>query len=188
MVKIYTKKGDQGQTSLGDGERVAKSSLRVVCYGTIDEANAAIGLSRLYTQNNAEIDAMLERIQNELFDLGAELCQFKSTKTMRDSSSFSYYLGQEHVTRLEHEIDSLAQQLPPLRAFIIPGGTPAGAHLHLARTIIRRAERMITELATQESISSIVLCYINRLSDHLFMVSRAVNRAGMTQEPLYRRS
>ena len=186
MVKIYTKKGDQGQTSLGDGERVAKSSLRVVCYGTIDEANATLGLCRLYTQDNSEIDAMLERIQHELFDLGAELCLFQSTKTMSDSSSF--YLGQEHVTRLEHEIDSLAQQLPPLRAFIIPGGTPAGAHLHLARTIIRRAERMITELATQESISSIVLCYINRLSDHLFMVSRAVNRAGMTQEPLYRRS
>jgi cob(I)alamin adenosyltransferase len=172
LSKIYTKGGDQGRTSLGDGTRVAKHTARVAAYGTVDEANATIGLVRLHTAGEA--DAMLARIQNDLFDLGADLCRpgadFEDAKALRVQGS--------QVERLEREIDGMNAELQPLASFVLPGGTAAAAHLHLARTVTRRAERLVCELAEAEAINPAAIRYLNRLSDHLFVLSRWLNEKG----------
>jgi cob(I)alamin adenosyltransferase len=172
LSRIYTRGGDQGRTSLGDGTRVAKHTARVAAYGTVDETNAAIGMARLHTAGEA--DAMLARIQNDLFDLGADLCRpgndpgEENALRVRDSQ----------VERLEREIDRLNEELAPLNSFVLPGGTPAAACLHLGRTVARRAERLVCELAEAEAINPAVIRYLNRLSDHLFVLSRWLNEGG----------
>ncbi|WGF90027.1 cob(I)yrinic acid a,c-diamide adenosyltransferase [Marinivivus vitaminiproducens] len=170
LTKIYTRGGDRGLTSLGDGARVAKHALRVEAYGTVDEANGVIGLARLHT--DGEADRALGRIQNELFDLGADLCR------PGDGSDGKLRVQEGQVLRLEAEIDAMNEALEPLASFILPGGTPAAAHLHLARTVVRRAERLVALLAEQEAVNPAVLRYLNRLSDHLFVLARATNDGG----------
>jgi cob(I)alamin adenosyltransferase len=172
LTKIYTRGGDRGETSLGDGQRVAKHDLRVAAYGTVDEANAAIGLARLYSEGDA--DAMLARIQNDLFDLGADLC----TPEKEDAKRPRLRITQAQVDRLEREIDALNAELAPLDSFILPGGKPAAAHLHLARAVTRRAERLMTELDTTEPLNPATIKYVNRLSDHLFVLGRHLNDKG----------
>lgn len=172
LTRIYTRGGDKGETSLGDGERVPKHDLRVAAYGTVDEANATIGLARLHT--TGEADAMLARIQNDLFDLGADLCTPESPNPKYPPLR----VAQAQIDRLEREIDAMNAALKPLDSFILPGGTPAAAYLHLARTIARRAERLITELATKEGVNPRAIAYINRLSDHLFVLARHLNDDG----------
>jgi len=170
MSRIYTRTGDRGETGLGDGSRVAKASPRVETYGTVDEANATIGLARLHAKGAA--DAMLARIQNELFDLGADLAEArgKLDKIPR--------IGASQVARLESEIDALEKGLKPLTNFVLPGGTPLAASLHLGRTIVRRAERLLTALALKEPVNPEAVKYLNRLSDHLFVLSRHANARG----------
>ena len=176
LNKIYTRTGDDGTTGLGDGQRVAKASLRVHSFGTVDETNAAIGLTRLHTSTKslADIDAMLGRIQNDLFDLGADLCTPDTGKKLEYEP---LRITAAQVARLENEIDLLNADLEPLRSFVLPGGHPAAAFLHQARTIARRAERLMADTASQpkEIISPAALQYINRLSDFLFVASRWVN-------------
>lgn len=181
LTRIYTRGGDRGQTSLGDGSRVAKQNLRVEAFGTVDEANAAIGLARLHTAQDQEADAMLARIQNDLFDLGADLC------TPEDGSRAAGALRvvAAQVERLEHEIDAMNATLRPLDSFILPGGTPAAAHLHLARTVTRRAERLVCALAAAEPVNPEAIRYLNRLSDHLFVLGRRLNDNG-AQDVLWR--
>jgi len=179
LNRIYTRTGDDGTTALGTGERRKKYDLRVACYGTVDEANAAIGIARLTMSHDREVDAMLGRIQNDLFDLGADLCSPASDKG-KGPAGARLSVSEAQVTRLEVEIDRLNADLAPLRSFVLPGGTPAAAHLHLARTICRRAERMMVELADRpgEDVSATALKYVNRLSDFLFVASRYVNQQG----------
>jgi cob(I)alamin adenosyltransferase len=179
LNRIYTRTGDDGTTALGTGERRKKYDLRIACYGTVDETNAAIGLVRLFTGADAEIDAMLGRIQNDLFDLGADLCTPEQAKG-KGPGGARLTVTEAQVTRLEAEIDHLNADLAPLRSFVLPGGTPAAAHLHLARTVCRRAERMMVELVDQagEEVSAVALKYVNRLSDFLFVASRHVNQKG----------
>jgi cob(I)alamin adenosyltransferase len=172
LTRIYTRGGDKGATSLGDGSRVPKQSLRVEAFGTVDEANAAIGLARLYV--DCEEDAMLARIQNDLFDLGADLCTPEEGR--RAVGALRIVAAQ--VTRLEREIDAMNAVLQPLDSFILPGGTAAAAHLHLARTVTRRAERLLCALAAAETINPEAVKYLNRLSDHLFVLGRRVNDNG----------
>ncbi|MBV8535204.1 MAG: cob(I)yrinic acid a,c-diamide adenosyltransferase [Alphaproteobacteria bacterium] len=172
LTKIYTRGGDAGETSLGGGARVPKHDLRVAAYGTVDEANAAVGLARLHTTGAA--DGMLARIQNDLFDLGADLCMPETPKP----AHAPLRIAQAQVDRLEHEIDAMNETLAPLNSFVLPGGTAAAAHLHLARTVIRRAERLISELATREAINPLALKYANRVSDHLFVLARHLNGDG----------
>ncbi len=173
LTRIYTRGGDAGQTSLGDGTRVAKEGARIAAIGSVEEANAALGVVRLHTQGAGEglADAMLARIQNELFDLGADLCtpgvDFASPDRLRVIPS--------QVKRLEDEIDAMNEKLAPLQSFILPGGSSAAAHLHLARTIVRRAERDIAALMATEPVNPVALQYANRLSDHLFVLGRALN-------------
>ncbi len=174
LTKIYTRGGDAGETSLGSGDRVKKHDLRVAAYGTSDEANAVIGMARLHT--SGETDKMLARIQNDLFDLGADLCTPEDGKR----SEGALRIVQEQVDRLEREIDAMNDNLAPLTSFILPGGSPAAAHLHLARTTVRRAERLMTELAASEAINADAIKYMNRLSDHLFQLARHVNEDGKT--------
>lgn len=179
LSKIYTRGGDSGQTSLGSGDRVAKHDLRVAAYGTVDEANSVIGLARLHTTSgggnaDAEADAMLGRVQNDLFDLGADLC----TPEGGARSEGALRIQASQVDRLEQEIDAMNGDLEPLTSFILPGGRPAAAHLHHARTVARRAERLITELATAEDVNPAAVKYINRLSDHLFVLARRLNDGG----------
>jgi cob(I)alamin adenosyltransferase len=178
LTKIYTRGGDTGDTSLGSGARVAKHDLRVAAYGTVDEANAAIGLARLHTDDAPDADAMLRRIQNDLFDLGADLCTPEGDRRAASKSEGALRIVAAQVERLETEIDAINEDLAPLNSFILPGGTPAAAHLHLARTIARRAERLMTELATCEPVNAEALKYINRLSDHLFVLARTLNDGG----------
>ena len=172
LTRIYTRGGDQGRTSLGDGTRVAKHTARVAAYGTVDEANATIGMTRLHTTGAA--DAMLARIQNDLFDLGADLCRpgsdFESDTALR--------IRENQVERLEREIDGMNAELRPLTSFVLPGGTPAAACLHLARTVTRRGERLVVELAEAETVNPAAIRYLNRLSDHLFVMSRWLNDKG----------
>jgi cob(I)alamin adenosyltransferase len=172
LTRIYTRGGDAGETSLGDGSRVPKTELRVECYGTIDEANAAVGLARLYAEG--DVDAALARIQNDLFDLGADL----STPETGKRAAGALRILASQVERLEREIDALNADLKPLDSFVLPGGTPCAAHLHLARTLVRRAERLAAALAARETINPEALKYLNRLSDHLFVLSRHVNDKG----------
>jgi cob(I)alamin adenosyltransferase len=177
LNKIYTRTGDDGSTALGTGERRPKYDLRIAAYGTVDELNAAIGLARLHTVADAELDAMLMRIQNDLFDLGADLCvPERSDKPARERLR----VVETQATRLEQEIDRLNAELAPLTSFVLPGGNAAAAYLHLARTICRRAERMIVELAAKpnENVSAPVIAYINRLSDFLFVAARHANSRG----------
>jgi cob(I)alamin adenosyltransferase len=178
LNKIYTKTGDAGDTALGSGERVPKFQLRIASYGTVDEANSAIGVARLHVGLGLEeVDAMLGRIQNDMFDLGADLCSPDRGQKL-DYEPLRISDGQ--VMRLEREIDALNQSLTPLRSFVLPGGTPAAAHLHVARTVTRRAERLMVELSREpgEVVSSPALKYINRLSDFLFVAARYVNDKG----------
>ena len=172
LTKIYTRGGDKGQTSLGSGERVAKHDLRVAAYGTSDEANSVIGIVRLHTSGDA--DAMLSRIQNDLFDLGADLC----TPEGANKSEGALRLAAQQVLRLESEIDQMNDNLANLTSFILPGGSPASAYLHLARTVCRRCERLITELAETEPVNTDIIKYMNRLSDHLFVMARHLNDDG----------
>jgi cob(I)alamin adenosyltransferase len=172
LTRIYTRGGDKGETSLGDGSRVAKHALRVEAYGTVDEANAAIGLARLHTRG--EEDEMLARIQNDLFDLGADLCAPEDGR--RAAGALRIVAAQ--VARLEREIDAMNAALRPLDSFILPGGTPAAAYLHLARTVTRRAERLTCALAAAERVNREAVKYLNRLSDHLFVLGRRVNDNG----------
>ena len=178
LNKIYTRTGDDGTTGLGTGERRLKSDLRVEAYGAVDEANAAIGLARLHTAaTHPEIDAMLSRVQNDLFDLGADLCVPDTGKKL-DYEPLRIIAAQ--TARVEADIDLLNGRLASLRSFILPGGSPAAAALHLARTIARRAERVIVAL-TQipgETVSPEAVRYINRVSDFLFVAGRVVNDNG----------
>jgi cob(I)alamin adenosyltransferase len=176
LNKIYTKTGDDGTTGLATGERRAKSDARVGAYGEIDEANSAIGLARLSTSALPELHAMLERIQNDLFDLGADLATPPSDKPLGYEP---LRVVASQVKRLEDEIDVLNARLQPLKSFVLPGGSPAAAALHLARAIARRAERSMVALAQQgESIGDSALRYINRLSDFLFVAARVANDDG----------
>ena len=178
LNRIYTRGGDAGQTSLGSGDRVAKHDLRVAAYGTVDETNATLGLARLHTGEDRETDEMLARIQNDLFDLGADLCTPDGDARAARKQEGALRIVPEQVDRLEQEIDTLNESMAPLTSFILPGGTAAAAHLHMARTIARRAERLMTELATHEDINPNALKYINRLSDHLFVLGRHLNDGG----------
>src|SRR5579864_3324355 len=175
LNRIYTRTGDDGTTALGSGERRPKYDLRIAAYGTVDEVNAAIGVVRLHLADAPELDAMLGLIQNDLFDLGADLAV-----PHREGRAERLRVVASQVERLERDIDRLNAQLAPLTSFVLPGGTPAAAHLHLARTICRRAERIMVELAAQpnETVSAAAIQYINRLSDFLFVASRSVNQNG----------
>jgi len=176
LNRIYTRAGDDGMTMLGNGEQRKKYDLRVSAYGTVDEVTAAIGVARLYTADAPDIDAMLARIQNDLFDLAADLC---SPDKGKGPGGERLAVNAAQVKRLEEEIDRLNAELAPLRTFVLAGGTPAAAYLHLARTICRRAERVIVELRDSgESDSPEVARYINRLSDFLFVASRFLNDNG----------
>lgn len=177
LNKIYTKTGDDGTTGLATGPRRLKSDLRVEAYGTIDETNSFIGLARQHTQELATLDAMLMRIQNDLFDLGADL----STPDTGETLAYEpLRIIAAQVTRLETEIDELNADLDPLRSFVLPGGSGAAATLHIARTVARRAERLMVDLARidGEIVSSEALAYINRLSDFLFVAARWTNGKG----------
>lgn len=178
LNKIYTRTGDDGTTALGTGDRLAKYALRVAAYGTVDETNAAIGMAVVHLGGADEtLRLRLVRIQNDLFDLGADLC-------VPDRGEKLAYeplrMTDAQVTRLESEIDDMNGGLKPLRSFVLPGGAPAAAALHVARTVCRRAERLVAELASQqdEPVSRPALKYINRLSDYLFVASRHVNNQG----------
>ncbi|MCH8139415.1 MAG: cob(I)yrinic acid a,c-diamide adenosyltransferase [Proteobacteria bacterium] len=182
LTKIYTRGGDKGETSLGDGSRIAKHDTRVAAYGTVDEANAVIGLARLHT--SGEADAALARIQNDLFDLGADLCRPGGDEKGQGASDAAkdakgpLRIIQAQIDRLEAEIDGMNAELAPLESFVLPGGTEASATLHLARTVVRRAERLITELTRTEAVNPLAIAYINRLSDHLFVLARYLNDKG----------
>ena len=177
LNKIYTRTGDDGTTGLGTGARRKKYDLRVAAYGTIDEANAAIGIARLHTGQDASLDLVLERIQNDLFDVGADLCTPDQGK---GPGGARLTVTDKQVAWLESEIDRLNADLSPLRSFVLPGGSAAAAYLHLARTVCRRAERLIAELkdAKGESVTAELLQYVNRLSDYLFVASRYANDKG----------
>ena len=171
LNKIYTRSGDSGETSLVNGTRVSKHARRPSAFGEIDEANSVIGLVRLHCTDNAEADAMLKRVQNDLFDLGADIATPEIEKpALRITAS--------QVTRLEAEIDSMNGDLEPLNSFILPGGSAASAWLHMARTVIRRAERQMTKLAAEEAVNEAAMHYVNRLSDHLFVLARRLNNNG----------
>jgi cob(I)alamin adenosyltransferase len=181
LNRIYTRAGDAGTTALGDGQRRAKHDLRIEAYGTVDETNCVIGIARVATKalagDAAKVDAMLARIQNDLFDLGADLCTPR-TDVKLDFEPLR--MVESQVDRLEREIDELNADLEPLRSFVLPGGSAAAAALHQARTVCRRAERCMVELAAKpnESVGAAALKYINRLSDFLFVASRFVNDKG----------
>ena len=175
LNKIYTKTGDAGETALGNGARVAKHSLRVSAYGTVDETNATVGLARLHA--TGDLDAQLAMIQNDLFDLGADLCR----PDMERDGEAGYpvlRMVESQVLRLEAEIDAMNAKLQPLRSFILPGGSALAAQLHLCRTTCRRAERLTVELATMESVNEAAVKYLNRLSDWFFVAGRIANDDG----------
>jgi len=184
LTRIYTRGGDTGETSLGRGERVAKHDIRVEAYGTVDETNSVIGLARstiahtiLGDPRLPEADAILGRIQNDLFDLGADLCTPEG-ESKRGEGALRIVASQ--VERLEKEIDAMNAELSPLNSFILPGGSEVAARLHLARTVSRRAERCMTRLAVEQEINPEAIKYINRLSDHLFVLARRLNDNGAT--------
>ena len=169
--RVVTRGGDGGETSLGDGTRVRKDALRVEAYGTVDEANAVLGLLRLHTQGDD--DAMLARIQNDLFDVGADLC-------VPGEAGERLRLTDAPILRLEAEVEAMNAHLPTLTSFILPGGSPAAAHAHHARTVVRRAERLSVTLASREEVNQTVVRYLNRLSDHLFVLARHLNANAST--------
>lgn len=175
LNRIYTKTGDAGQTALADGSRVAKHDLRVAAYGTVDELNATLGLARLHADDDT--NAALARIQNDLFDLGADLAR----PAMEKDAEAGYpvlRVIETQLTRLESEIDAMVARLEPLRSFILPGGTPLAAHLHLCRTVARRAEREATALAATDTANPLAVRYLNRLSDWFFCAARIANDEG----------
>ncbi|MDO6728386.1 cob(I)yrinic acid a,c-diamide adenosyltransferase [Marinovum sp. 2_MG-2023] len=177
LNKIYTRTGDKGDTALGNGSRVAKHALRVNAYGTSDELNSTVGMARLHTTDAPEMDNALARIQNDLFDLGADLCN----PDLEKDATAEYpplRMVAEMTTRLEEEIDEMNARLTPLRSFILPGGSPLAAHLHLCRTVARRAERLTVELAGAEVINRHAVTYLNRLSDWFFVAGRIANNDG----------
>jgi cob(I)alamin adenosyltransferase len=176
LTRIYTKGGDRGETSLGDGTRVVKDAARVEAFGTVDEANAAIGLARLHAAPDA--DAMLARIQNDLFDVGADLCRPGTPDADAAAKRAPLRVSAAQVERLEREIDAMNARLAPLNSFVLPGGAAAAAYLHLARTVTRRAERLTVALARAEPVNQAVIHYLNRLSDHLFVLARHANDDG----------
>ncbi len=170
--RVVTRGGDAGETSLGDGTRVPKDALRVEAYGTVDEANAAIGLLRLHA--SGDTDAMLARIQNDLFDVGADLC-------VPGAAGDRLRITDAPSVRLEAEIVAMNAKLAPLTSFVLPGGTPAAAHAHLARTVVRRAERLVVHLAREDAVNPAVVRLLNRMSDHLFVLGRVLNPGGDVQ-------
>ncbi|MGJ8610113.1 MAG: cob(I)yrinic acid a,c-diamide adenosyltransferase [Octadecabacter sp.] len=175
LNKIYTKTGDSGETALGNGSRVAKHSQRVNAYGTVDETNATVGLARLHA--DGDVDAQLAMIQNDLFDLGADMCR----PDMENDATAEYpplRVTDAQVARLETEIDAMTAVLDPLRSFILPGGSALAAQLHLCRTVSRRAERLAVELTTVETVNPAAVKYLNRLSDWFFVASRMANNGG----------
>ncbi len=176
LNRIYTRTGDDGATSLGNGERRSKSDLRVEAYGTVDETNAVLGVARLSTGDDAALDAMLVRVQNDLFDLGADLA---TPPAEGEAAGSALRIVQAQVDRLERELDALNEALAPLRSFVLPGGSAAAAALHVARTVCRRAERLMVALAQVpgEPVGQPALRYVNRLSDFLFVAARAANLA-----------
>jgi cob(I)alamin adenosyltransferase len=178
LTRIYTRGGDKGTTSLGDGRRVAKHDRRVAAYGTVDEANAAIGIAKSHAKGEAA--AMLARIQNDLFDLGADLC-FPEDREDRPSLR----IQPSQTKRLEQEIDAMNAEMKPLASFILPGGSAASAALHLARAVVRRAEREMTALAEKAPVNAEAIRYVNRLSDHLFVLARYLNKKGRG-DPLWK--
>ena len=174
MVKldvITTRGGDGGETSLGDGARVRKDALRVEAYGTVDEANAAIGVLRLHAREDAEADAMLARIQNDLFDIGADLC-------VPGEAGARLRVADTQSARLEAELAAMNGAMPALKSFVLPGGSAGAAAAHVARTVTRRAERLVVALAAAEEVNPAVIRYLNRLSDHLFVLARRLNGNG----------
>ena len=186
LNRIYTRTGDGGETALGSGERVSKASLRIEAYGTVDEANTIVGLVRLHTKTPdlAALDAMLARIQNELFDLGADLCVPDRGKKPEHEP---LRIAPTQYQRLESEIDDLNEKLSPLRSFVLPGGHAAAAYLHQARTVCRRAERLIVALkaVAGEHVSEGAIAYVNRLSDFFFVASRHVNAVAGVGDTLW---
>ncbi len=186
--RVYTRTGDQGETGLVGGRRVAKDSTRIECYGTVDELNATLGLARLHSQNHAQLelqalDDILARVQNELFNLGSLL----ATRA-EDIRSTQPVIEPRHVEQLEHEIDQYNEGLPELRSFVLPGGGPLGAHLHLCRTVCRRAERLAVALQREEPVPAEAIRYLNRLSDALFVFARWAAQATCTPEALWQPS
>jgi cob(I)alamin adenosyltransferase len=163
--RVVTRGGDAGETSLGDGTRVSKRSQIIEAIGAVDEANAVIGVLRLHTRDHDATDTMLARIQNDLFDVGADLC-------VPGDGGDRLRLTEAPLLRLEQEVETMNASLPPLTSFVLPGGTPAAAHAHLARTVVRRAERRVAAI---DAANPMILRYLNRLSDHLFVISRALN-------------
>jgi cob(I)alamin adenosyltransferase len=175
LNKIYTRTGDKGDTALGNGTRVAKHDVRVEAYGTSDELNCFVGVARLAATD--EMDVALSRIQNDLFDLGADLCRPDMEKDV-DAEYPPLRMLSTQVDRLEAEIDVMNADLEPLRSFILPGGSALAAHLHVCRTVARRAERLATELATSQNINDASVKYLNRLSDWFFVAARVANNGG----------
>lgn len=175
LNKIYTRTGDAGETALGNGDRVAKHGARVTAYGTVDECNATLGMARLHAEG--VMDARLEVIQNDLFDLGADLCRPDMEKDAEAEYPPLRMIASQ-VERLEAEIDEMNGLLEPLRSFILPGGSPLAAHLHLCRTVSRRAERLAVELSTHETVNPVAVKYLNRLSDWFFVAARVANENG----------
>jgi cob(I)alamin adenosyltransferase len=175
LSKIYTRTGDAGTTALGDGSRVPKTADRVEAYGTVDETNATIGLARLHA--SGEMDARLAAIQNDLFDLGADLCRPDMAKDA-EAEYPPLRMAEAQVDRLEAEIDEMNDALEPLRSFVLPGGSALSAQLHLCRTVSRRAERLAVGLAAQEDVNAAAVKYLNRLSDWFFVASRIANDDG----------
>ncbi|MEC8629217.1 MAG: cob(I)yrinic acid a,c-diamide adenosyltransferase [Pseudomonadota bacterium] len=175
LNKIYTRTGDAGETALGNGSRVAKYAPRVEAYGTVDETNATVGMARLHAEG--DMDAALSRIQNDLFDLGADLC--RPDRDQDDQAGYPVLrMVEAQVNRLEAEIDAMNANLDPLRSFILPGGTALSAHLHLCRTVSRRAERLSVELAAVDDVNPHAVKYLNRLSDWFFVAARVANNNG----------
>lgn len=177
LSKIYTKTGDAGETALGNGARVAKHALRVSAYGTVDETNSFVGVARLHA--TGETDAALQRIQNDLFDLGADLCRPDMARD-HEAGYVPLRMLARQVERLEREIDAMNAQLSPLRSFILPGGSALAAQLHVCRTVSRRAERLTVELATMEEVNPEAVKYLNRLSDWFFVAARIANDGGQS--------
>ena len=175
LNKIYTKTGDGGETALGNGARVAKHATRVTAYGTSDELNCFVGVARL--EARGDVDAALSRIQNDLFDLGADLCRPDMEKDA-EAQFPPLRMADAQVARLETEIDAMNDALEPLRSFILPGGSALSAHLHVCRTVARRAERLSVELATMEAVNPAAVKYLNRLSDWFFVAARIANNGG----------
>ncbi|MBE9476010.1 MAG: cob(I)yrinic acid a,c-diamide adenosyltransferase [Proteobacteria bacterium] len=175
LNKIYTRTGDKGETALGNGVRVAKDNTRVAAYGTVDEVNATVGIARLHA--SGDMDLALARIQNDLFDLGADFCRPDMAKD-KNAEYAPLRIVAAQVDRLEAEIDAMNAHIAPLRSFVLPGGSALAAHLHLCRTVTRRAERLAVTLSGTEDVNRAAIKYLNRLSDWFFVASRAANDNG----------